>query len=148
MTQGQLLKLRANDKEDLSVISTVLQDSLITVNEMLFLKKESRFAFVANRFRWEDNNEKNLKDILVYERVHCGICFDTVTAVLQKGLNQYRKSQIISLLSIVAEEKIIDMSFSAGIVVRLEIDEILCHLQDLDSPWPTKWRPEHRLEKG
>ena len=65
MTKGQLLKLRANDKEDLSVISTVLQDSLITVNEMLFLKKESRFAFVANRFRWEDNKEKKPEDILV-----------------------------------------------------------------------------------
>tara|TARA_A100001037_G_scaffold40875_1_gene32002 strand:+ start:653 stop:1099 length:447 start_codon:yes stop_codon:yes gene_type:complete len=148
MTKGQLLKLRANDKEDLSVISTVLQDSLIAVNEMLFLKKESRFAFVANRFRWEDNREKKPEGIVGYERVHCGICFDTVTAVRQKGLDQYRKSQIISLLSIVAEEKIIDMSFSAGIEVRLEIDEILCHLQDLDSPWPTKWRPEHRLEKG
>ncbi|MBI76461.1 MAG: hypothetical protein CMM53_01580 [Rhodospirillaceae bacterium] len=148
MSKGQLLKLRANDKEDLAVISTVLQDSLITANEMLFLKKEFRFAFVANRFRWEDNNEKKLEDIPVYERVHCGICFDTVTNVRQKGLDQYRKSQIISLLSIVAEKNIIDMSFSAGIVVRLEIDEILCHLQDLDSPWPTKWRPKHRLEKG
>ena len=64
MTKGQLLKLRANDKEDLSVISTILQDSLITVNEMLFLKKESRFAFVANRFRWEDNTEKKQNSLI------------------------------------------------------------------------------------
>ena len=112
---------------------------------MTFLKEECRFAFVANRFRWEDaNREKPLEGNIIYERVNCGICFDTVTAVRHNGLNQAKKAQIISLLSIVAEEEFIDLAFSAGITVRLQVEKILCHLQDLDEPWPTQKRPSCR----
>jgi len=147
MNETKPLKLRASDKDDLGVISAVLQDAVISRNEMAFIKDESRFAFVANRFRWEDaNREKPLEGNLIYERVNCGICFDTVTTVRQNGLNQRRKAQIVSLLSIVAVEGFIDLAFSAGITVRLEVEKILCHLQDLNEPWPTQMRPSHPLE--
>ncbi|MBK18286.1 MAG: hypothetical protein CMM52_05555 [Rhodospirillaceae bacterium] len=147
MTEKNLLKLRATDTDDLAIISTFLQDAVIAVNEMTFLKKESRFAFVANRFRWEDaDRERPVEGDPIYERVHCGICFDTVTAVRQNGLDQQRKAQVVSLLSIVAEDGFIDLAFSAGITVRLEVEKILCHLQDLNEPWPTQWRPSHPLE--
>ena len=146
MNEVKRLKLRASDKEDLSVISAVLQDAVIARDEMTFLKEESRFAFVANRFRWEDENRDiPLEGNLIYERVNCGICFDTVTAVRQNGLNQTRKAQIISLLSIVATEGFIDLAFSAGITVRLQVEKILCHLQDLNEPWPTQRRPRHPI---
>ena len=144
MKEVGLLKLRASDEEDLAVVSAILQDSVIAMYEMTFLKEECRFAFVANRFRWEDTNrEKPLEGNIIYERVNCGICFDTVTAVRHNGLNQAKKAQIISLLSIVAEEEFIDLAFSAGITVRLQVEKILCHLQDLDEPWPTQKRPSH-----
>ena len=146
MNEVKPLKLRASDKEDLSVISAVLQDAVIARDEMTFLKEESRFAFVANRFRWEDENRDiPLEGNLIYERVNCGICFDTVTTVRQNGLNQTRKAQIISLLSIVATEGFIDLAFSAGITVRLQVEKILCHLQDLNEPWPTQRRPRHPI---
>jgi hypothetical protein len=48
------LKLRAEDDEDLGVISACLQDALIPLSDMEFLAAEMRFAFVANRFRWEN----------------------------------------------------------------------------------------------
>jgi hypothetical protein len=138
------IKLRASDEEDLAVISAILQDSVIAMDEMTFLKEECRFAFVANRFRWEDaNRDKPLEGDIIYERVNCGICFDTVTAVRHNGLNQAKKAQIISLLSIVAKEEFIDLAFSAGITVRLQVEKILCHMQDLDEPWPTQRRPSH-----
>ena len=144
MNEVTPLKLRASDKEDLGVISAILQDAVIAIDEMTFLKGESRFAFVANRFCWEDaNRDKPLEGNIIYERVHCGICFDTVTAVRQNGLNQAKKAQIISLLSITVEEEFIDLAFSAGITVRLQVEKILCHMQDLDEPWPTQRRPSH-----
>ena len=144
MKEVGLLKLRASDEEDLAVVSAILQDSVIAMYEMTFLKEECRFAFVANRFRWEDaNREKPLEGNIIYERVNCGICFDTVTAVRHNGLNQAKKAQIGSLLSIAAEEEFIDLAFSAGITVRLQVEKILCHLQDLDEPWPTQKRPRH-----
>lgn len=147
MSESDLLKLRAADEEDLKIISTFLQDAVIAVNEMTFIKGESRFAFVANRFRWEDaDRERPVEGEVIYERVHCGICFDSVSAVRQNGLDQRRKAQLVSLLSISAEDKVVDLSFSAGITVRLEVEKIRCHLQDLNEPWPTQWRPSHPLE--
>ena len=56
MKEVGLLKLRASDEEDLAVVSAILQDSVIAMYEMTFLKEECRFAFVANRFRWEATN--------------------------------------------------------------------------------------------
>lgn len=147
MNEVKPLKLRASDEEDLAVISAILQDAVIAKDEMTFLKEESRFAFVANRFRWEDaNRNKPLEGNIIYERVNCGICFDTVTTVRQNGLNQAKKAQIISLLSIAVAEGFIDLAFSAGITVRLQVKKILCHLQDLNEPWPTQRRPSHPLE--
>ena len=142
-----LLKLRAADAEDLAVLSACLQDAVIAIREAIFLPGERRFVFVANRFRWEDaDRERPVEGAAIYERIHCGVCFDAVTAVRQQGLVQQRKGQIVSLLAIEQGEGTIDLVFSAGIVIRLEVEQILCHVQDLDEPWPTQWRPSHPLE--
>lgn len=147
MSGPSLLKLRATDKDDLEILSACLQDSVIAIKEMTFLPGEKRFVFVANRFRWEESDRTTLAEgAAIYERIHCGICFDKVSAVRQQGLVQQRKGQIVSLLAIETDDGTIDLVFSAGIVIRLEVDEILCHLQDLDEPWPTQWRPSHPLE--
>lgn len=147
MMAPTLLKLRAEDAEDLAVISAVLQDAVIPIRETTYLPGEKRFAFVANRFRWEDaDRERPAEGAAIYERVHCGVCFEGVTAVRQKGLVQDRKGQIVSLLAIEQGEGTIDLVFSAGIVIRLEVEKVLCHVQDMDEPWPTQWRPTHPLE--
>ena len=150
MTEQPLLKLRVEDAEDLAVVSACLQDSVIAIRETTFLPGERRFVFVANRFRWEDSDrERPVEGAAIYERVHCGVCFDAVTAVRQQGLAQRRKGQIVSLLAIEqgeAGEGTIDLVFSAGIVIRLEVERILCHVQDLDEPWPMQWRPSHPLD--
>jgi len=148
MMAQTLLRLRAEDADDLAVLSACLQDAVIAIRETTFLPGERRFVFVANRFRWEDaDRERPVEGAAIYERVHCGVCFDAVTAVRQRGLVQSRKGQIVSLLAIEqGEPGTIDLVFSAGIVIRLEVERILCHVQDLDEPWPTQWRPSHPLE--
>ena len=147
MMEQILLKLRAADAEDLAVLSACLQDAVIAIREAIFLPGERRFVFVANRFRWEDaDRERPVEGAAIYERIHCGVCFDAVTAVRQQGLVQQRKGQIVSLLAIEQGEGTIDLVFSAGIVIRLEVEQILCHVQDLDEPWPTQWRPSHPLD--
>jgi hypothetical protein len=147
MRQKSPLKLRAADAEDLAILSAVLQDAVIAIREAKFLPAENRFAFVANRFRWEESDRTNAAEgAAIYERVHCGVCFENVTAVRQRGLVQERRGQIVSLLSIEPGEGYVDLHFSAGIVIRLEVENVLCHLQDLDEPWPTQWRPTHPLD--
>jgi len=147
MTDAALLRLRAEDADDLAVVSACLQDAVIAIRETRYLPAEKRFVFVANRFRWEDaDRERAGEGNPIYERVHCGVCFEAVTAVRQRGLVQGRKGQIVSLLAIEKGEGTIDLIFSADIVIRLEVDEILCHVEDLNEPWPTQWRPSHPLD--
>ena len=31
-------------------------------------------------------------------------------------------------------------------VIRLDVERILCHLDDLGDPWPTRWKPKHPVE--
>ncbi len=47
------LKLRAHDIEDLRALATCLQDALVPVADLTYLKAEKRFVMVANRFKWE-----------------------------------------------------------------------------------------------
>jgi len=146
--EKETLKLRAADKDDLAVLSAFLQDAVIPVRDASFLPAENRFVFVANRFRWEDaGKDQGAVKTPVFERVHCGVCFDHVTSVRQLGLDQRRRGQIVSLLSLNADEGKIDLVLSAGATIQLEVDGILCHLQDLDDPWPTHWRPTHPLDE-
>ena len=143
------LKLRAADKDDLAVLSAFLQDAVVPVMDASFLPAENRFVFVANRFRWEDaERDRGVVGTPVFERVHCGVCFDHVTAVRQLGLDQRRRGQIVSLLALNVGEGSIDLVLSAGATIQLEVDGILCHLQDLDEPWPTHWRPTHPLDEA
>ena len=50
---GAAFKLRAEDADDLAVISACLQDALVAVRDLAFVPPDHTFLMVANRFRWE-----------------------------------------------------------------------------------------------
>ena len=146
MTLTDKLRLSVRDEEDLIVMSSFLQDSLISVAEIQYLPEEKRFVFVANRFLWERENQEapDVDEGENFARVLCGVCFENVTEVKQKGLQRGRKGQIVSLLSVSKSGKDrIELSFSAHISIRLDVSDLFCHFQDMDSPWLTDVRPEH-----
>ena len=139
------LKLRAIDEEDLSVISACLQDAILDFTDMTWEKDSRRFLMVVSRFCWEGCRDA---EGAILERVHAGICFDGVAAVRHRGLGEAERHSMLSLLAVRRAEGVIDLDFAGGATIRLEADRILCHLQDLDEPWPTQWRPSHPLEEG
>src|SRR5215469_10332355 len=142
------LKLRAADAEDLSVISAILQDALVTVGEMAYLPDEHRFVLVANRFRWERRPGEKRPGA---ERTLSGLCFDGVTGVRRRGFHPREEDRILSLLAIRAEgsaaapdkPSALRLEFAGGSSIRLEVGRLLCHLDDLGEPWPTRFRPKH-----
>lgn len=153
------LKLRAQDAEDLEVLSSCLQDALVRLGDMMFIAGEQRFVLVANRFKWEAMDEAELLTDAAplephgdadfddpsptYQRVNCGICFEAVRRVRTRHLDLHNRGQILSLMAILTEPDAVILCFAHGGAVRLEVDRLLCHAQDLDEPWPTKWRPKH-----
>ncbi|MFQ6018737.1 MAG: DUF2948 family protein [Kiloniellaceae bacterium] len=159
------LKLRARDVEDLQAMAACLQDALVPLSDVAYLKPDKRFVMVANRFRWETGADRApasprtaaapggdarfeasgaaAGDGPRYERVNCGVCFDRVRKVRARGLELGRRDQILNLLTINAEPGAVTLIFSGGGAIRLEVSEIRCHLEDLGEPWPTHWRPAH-----
>jgi hypothetical protein len=138
------LKLRAEDEDDLAIISAVLQDALVPVAEMVFLPDEQRFVLVANRFMWE---RKPVDKKGHCERTLTGIAFDGVTAVQVRGFERSDGDRILEVLAVRAVPGGIIFEFSGADAMRLEVGGILCHLEDIGEPWPTPWRPRHALDE-
>lgn len=140
-----VLKLRAEDAEDLLVISACLQDALVPVRDLAYISEERTFLFVANRFRWEDGMRPAPAEAR-FERTLCGITFSEVTAVFYSGFRRSENGRILSLLAIRAENSEVHLEFSGGAAIRLEVARILCHAKDIGEPWPTPWQPRHDLD--
>lgn len=134
------LKLRAADEEDLAVLSAILQDALVSVGEMVYQPEEKRFVLVANRFRWEPEAGGTRRS---FERILTGLRIDAVTKVRRRGVDPRDQDQILNLLTIRVEPDTLLLEFAGGASIRLEVERILCHLDDLGEPWPTRWRPKH-----
>jgi hypothetical protein len=141
------LKLRATDADDLAVISAVLQDAVIPGDEMTYLPSEHRFVLVANRFRWEDSEGQQVPG-RIYERVHAGLVIDAVRGVKTRGFDPAAKDRLLSLLAIEPHDGAIDLVFSGGAAIRVEVGRILCHLEDVAEPYPTRLRPAHALDES
>ena len=144
---GVALKLAATDAEDIGVLSALLQDAVIPIGEMIYLGAESRFAMVANRFRWESTSDEKVRG-KIYERVRCGVTFDLVTGVRRRNFDRSKRGQMFDLLALEATNEYVDLVFAGGATIRLDVERILCHAEDFGEPWPTLWRPEHDLDEG
>ena len=138
----KMLKLAATDKEDIVVLSALLQDAVVPASEMIYLAAEDLFAIVAYRFRWEDAGEERVPEA-IYERIRCGISFDKVNGVRCQNLSQSRRREMLDLLALDASREYVDLLFAGSATIRLEIESILCHAEDMGEAWPTKWRPAH-----
>jgi hypothetical protein len=142
------LKLRALDREDLQVISSALQDSLVAVRDMGLLQDQKRFAMVVNRFCWEAPQDSEGH----HWRTHCALAFDAVERVSLRDIDRRFDDRLLSLLAIEVEAIRPDggaellLRFAGKPAIRLEVGRILCHLEDVGEAWPTAWRPGHRLD--
>ena len=119
------LKLRAHDAEDLAALAACLQDALVPLADVVYLKAEKRFVMVANRFMWErgariasepgaasgdaggdagdDARFEEAEARPLYHRVNCAVYFDWVRNVRFRGLDPREKDQILNLLTVEVE---------------------------------------------
>lgn len=148
---GGALKLRAEDADDLAVLSACLQDALVPVRDLAYAASERIFVFVANRFRWESGAAAEPLRAS-HQRTLCAITFDTVAAVSYRGFRRAENDRILALLAIRSEPDrdcvAIHLEFSGGAAIRLEAARLLCRAKDLGEPWPTPWHPRHDAEEA
>jgi hypothetical protein len=136
------LKLRAEDDEDIAVISAILQDALVTVADMAFVEEDRRFVLLANRLKRESTGSG-------WSRIRCGVRFDEVGAIQRQGFSRRNADRILVLLAVRrGADGALRIDFAGGAGLRLEVGRILCHLEDLGAPWPTRQVPRHPVEGG
>ncbi len=141
------LRLVAADPEDIDVVSACLQDSVMKVGDLVYVPRERRFAFVTNRFIWEEGSSRKRGPFV---RVRTGVHFDDVTGVKVRNIRQDAKSAVISLLAVRFEresensDKIL-LEFAGGGEIVLKVEAVNAVLTDISEPWRAQSKPEHGL---
>ena len=143
------LSLIAQNEEDLVVISTLCQDSIIKIANIKWAKKSKRFYLLINRFCWElnDLSKKKSSNML---RINSLMSFNSVLSVKSAGIHQNNNSDITSLLTINYnffnfEKQAIDLIFSGNSQISLNIECIDVFLKDISEPFEstTSKQPKH-----
>jgi len=150
---AQPLKLKAQSRDDLEVMSAVLQDAAVRVGDIAHLRDSHRFALVASRFCWESatGGAKRKRARRRGERVRTGLHFDSVLKVEAKNVPMREDDHVMELLAIEAEETsegetAIILEFSGFATIRLRVECIEAYLKDLTDPWLALSRPEHAVD--
>ena len=141
MSSYKPLHLVACDKDDLKVISAMMQDCIINASDMVFDKSMRLFAVMGNRFCWEVEDEDT------QQRVRVGVHFTDVLKVSYRDV-EFGRDQILSLLAMefVAQEPpggILRIIFSGRSEIRLTIDALNMVMQDVTPGWSASSRPQH-----
>jgi len=136
---SNILKLIAQNDEQLTILSSLAQDSIIKSNEMGYDKKNKRFALLMNRYRHEEENPS---------RIRTAIHFDYVESVKSVGIDKESKDEILVLLAIRFEIKskpsgLIFLEFSNNKSISLDVESIEAFLTDMGEPWKISNRPDH-----
>ena len=136
------LKLKAFDEDDLIIISSLCQDSIIKEHEYGYDEKSKRFAILMNRFCHESNDQ---------QRIRTAIHFDYVEDLKTKNINKDDKDETLVLLAIKFEEikkpsGSITLEFSGNKAINLSVENIEVFLTDIGDPWLTAKKPNHDNE--
>ena len=141
------LKLIGKNKEDLKVISAYLQDSVVTVKDMVFLKHNKTFIMIANRFMWEDVEKGVFRQ---NKRIRCAVKFEEVLKVKSQNVNQRNKNKPLEYLAIECRLNFnkayeINIFFSGDSIITIISEAIEVVMYDLGKPWEVKHIPIHKI---
>ena len=140
------LKLLALNDDDLKVLSAHLQDSVVLVKDIIFLKKSRTFLIMVNRSMWEDIELGIFRE---NKRIRCAVKFENVLEVKSRNISQKKKDKILELLSIDSEiknnKKELLITFAGNNEIILIVEEINILLDDVGASWKVKHTPKHEL---
>ena len=137
------LKLLCKYQEDLKIISDYIQDSLVAVKDIVFLKKNKIFIMMINRFMWENVPAYN-------KRIRCAVKFEEVLKVKSKEINQKRKNKSLECLAIECNKVSnnnyeINIFFAGDSIITLISETIEVVMHDLGKAWSVKHIPKHKI---
>ncbi len=141
------LKLVAKTKDDISVLSAHLQDSIVNVSDIAKLEKNKILLIQLNRFMWEDVEKGVFRK---NKRIRTILKFENVLKVFSKNIDQTQKDKFLDFLTIETnlmpdnnyEMKIV---FAGDSIIRIISEVIEVTLDDQGEAWDTKNMPKHKV---
>ena len=136
------LKIKFLDKDEIKIFSTLCQDGIFSIDEIIYNKSDKVLIATFSRFCWEFV-EKKIKDKTFY-RVVSGIRICNVNKITYTNKDKINSSKFLNLLSVDNDKNEITLNFSLDVTIKLFIEKIEIYLDDLDMPWPTGKKPMHK----
>ena len=136
------LKLKFLDKDEIKIFSTLCQDGIFSIEEIIFNKTDKILLATFSRFCWEFFEKKDTDN--TFYRVVSGIRICNVNKINYINIDNIDFSKFINLLSVDYNENEIKLNFSSDVTIKLLVDKIEIFLDDLDMPWPTGKKPIHK----
>ncbi len=141
MSEG--LKLKAEEAEDLVVLSATLEGAITSPGEMGYSTSSRAFTITASRFMWETVDEAQKK------RIRTGLYCADVTAVKTSGISRDIPTMAMELLNISCVTKEdgtaeIPLNFAGGGTIRLFAECVNLTLTDVGDAWKTDHIPFHK----
>jgi len=143
------LALAAADTDDLTVISTLVQDAVLPITEISYDLGHRQLALLLNRFRWEDADRAKAED-RPYERVRAVLLVSDVLAVQSDGIDRADQDLILELLALKwlpgadGTGRLL-LEFAGDGTVAVEAECLNVELHDVTRPYiaPSRRAPEH-----
>ncbi len=140
------LKLLALDDEDLEIISAHVQDAVMKVGDLQFTGGSRKFVVPMYRFAWETSATSARPQP---ERRNSILHFDRVLSARLSGISRDKPDDVLSLLAITyavtdAPAGSIDLIFSGGGTIRLDVECVEARLVDLGGAWEASSLPAHK----
>ncbi|MCF3972096.1 DUF2948 family protein [Paracoccus salsus] len=142
------LALRAEDEDDLRIVSALVQDSILPASEISYDPRTRRLALLINRFRWEDVEQARAEG-RGYERVRSLLIISDVRHLKSDGIARDTDT-VLELLTLdwaAGEDGTggLTLEFAGDGALAAEVECINVDLRDVSQPYlaPSGKVPEH-----
>lgn len=143
------LMLRAEGAEDISVLSMLVQDAVLTGADITFDRKRRQLAMLINRFRWEDADDAQ-REGREFERVRSVLVVSDITAIRSDGIDRNDADAVFSLLAMIWEPGEDGMGrllleFAGDGTIAVDAECVSIDLRDVTRPYiaPSRHMPRH-----
>jgi hypothetical protein len=141
--EANVLKLLAEDAEELGILAAAVQDALVKPQDIKFDKRGRTFGLEINRFQWERADKRP-----PFFRSRAVLAFAGVETVRSRGLSKDIDA-VHDLLDIRFEAAadppggIVTLMFAGKTQIQLVVECIDVTLMDTGTAWPTSRKPDH-----
>jgi len=132
-------QLHISEPDQIKILSAHLQDTIIRIQDILWIKNRQRFVLVGSRFCWEHAHQNF--------RTLCGFHFDDVLKASYRGEQFDDPNGFVHLLAICFQSQhapsgIVRLIFSEENEIQLHVEANQAYLHDMGECWQAQ-RPQH-----